>query len=153
MATIHTTTIISEIATHYEHSVFICFVLITQQTAIISLYTVWFIILKEGVHCAVRNEYLDTIQVKLRSMTVISHSGSHVTSSGIFCGKSGNWKALFFRVFQISSVSTIPPLLHTHPSIYHPHRIMFLSQYSSVFPCQYHSTIAPYSFIHLPPTL
>ena len=24
---------------------------------------------------------------------------------------------------------------------------------SSVFPCQYHSTSAPYSFIHLPPTL
>jgi hypothetical protein len=23
----------------------------------------------------------------------------------------------------------------------------------SVFPCQYHSTTAPYSFIHLPPTL
>src|SRR5215470_5789431 len=29
---------------------------------------------------------------------------------------------------------------------------MFFSQYSS-FPCQYHSTNAPYSFIHLPPTL
>jgi hypothetical protein len=24
---------------------------------------------------------------------------------------------------------------------------------TSVFPCQYHSTIAPYPFIHLPPTL
>jgi len=24
---------------------------------------------------------------------------------------------------------------------------------NSVFPCQYHSTIDPYSFIHLPPTL
>ena len=28
-----------------------------------------------------------------------------------------------------------------------------LSPSPSVFPCQYHSTIAPYSFIHLPPTL
>ena len=28
-----------------------------------------------------------------------------------------------------------------------------LSRRTSVFPCQYHSTIAPYSFIHLPPTL
>ena len=27
------------------------------------------------------------------------------------------------------------------------------SSSTSVFPCQYHSTIAPYSFIHLPPTL
>ena len=29
---------------------------------------------------------------------------------------------------------------------------MFFSQYFS-FPCQYHSTIAPYSFIYLPPAL
>ena len=29
---------------------------------------------------------------------------------------------------------------------------MFFSQHFS-FPCQYHSTSAPYSFIHLPPTL
>ena len=29
---------------------------------------------------------------------------------------------------------------------------MFFSEYFS-FPCQYRSTIAPYSFIHLPPTL
>ena len=28
-----------------------------------------------------------------------------------------------------------------------------VSSITSVFPCQYHSTIAPYSFIHLPPTL
>jgi hypothetical protein len=27
------------------------------------------------------------------------------------------------------------------------------SPITSVFPCQYHSTIAPYPFIHLPPTL
>src|SRR5215469_477834 len=30
---------------------------------------------------------------------------------------------------------------------------MGLSSSTTVFPCQYHSTIAPYSFIHLPPTL
>ena len=40
-------------------------------------------------------------------------------------------------------------MLHTHSFIYHPRCIMFFSQYSS-FPCQYHSTNAPYSFIHLP---
>src|SRR5215468_6325778 len=39
-----------------------------------------------------------------------------------------------------------------HSFIYHRSCIMFFSRYSS-FPCQYHSTIAPYSFIHLPPTL
>ena len=53
---------------------------------------------------------------------------------------------------SVSPVSIIPPLLHTHSFIYHPRCIMFFSQYFS-FPCQYHSTIAPYSFIHLPPTL
>jgi hypothetical protein len=53
---------------------------------------------------------------------------------------------------SVSPVSIIPPLLHTHSSIYHRRCIMFFSQYFS-FPCQYHSTIAPYSFIHLPPTL
>ena len=53
---------------------------------------------------------------------------------------------------SVSPVSIIPPLLHTHPSINHPHCIMFFSQYF-IFPSQYHSTIAPYSSIHLPPTL
>ena len=43
-------------------------------------------------------------------------------------------------------------MLHTHSFIYHRRCIMFFSQYCS-FPCQYHSTNAPYSFIHLPPTL
>jgi len=53
---------------------------------------------------------------------------------------------------EFSPVSIIPPLLHTHSSIYHPRCIIFFSQYF-IFPCQYHSTIAPYSFINLPPTL
>src|SRR5215469_16601623 len=43
-------------------------------------------------------------------------------------------------------------MLHTHSFIYHPRCIMF-SPSTSVFPCQYHSTIAPYPSIHLPPTL
>ena len=34
-------------------------------------------------------------------------------------------------VLQFSPVSTIPPLLHTHSFTYHPHYIMFLSQYFS----------------------
>ena len=84
---------------------------------------------------------------------------------------------------QVSPVSTIPPMLHTHSFTYHTHYIMFLSQHfsfplsvpfhqcsipihsptthtiqcfspsTSVFPCQYHFTNAPYPFIHLPPTL
>jgi len=53
---------------------------------------------------------------------------------------------------SVYPVSIIPPTLHTHSSIYHPRCIMFFSQHLS-FPCQYHSTNAPYSIIHLPPTL
>ena len=61
-------------------------------------------------------------------------------------------RQVFLPVLQFSPVSIIPPLLHTHSSIYHPRCIMFFSRYS-VFPCQCHSIIAPYSFIHLPLTL
>ena len=90
---------------------------------------------------------------------------------------------VFLPVLQFSPASIIPPLLRTHSFISHPRCIMFFSQYFcfplsvsfhhcsilihsstthtyNVFlpalqfsPCQYHSTIAPYSFIHLPPTL
>jgi len=52
---------------------------------------------------------------------------------------------------SVSPVSTIPPMLNTHSLIYQ-RRCMFFSQYFS-FPCQYHSTNAPYPFINLPPTL
>jgi len=90
---------------------------------------------------------------------------------------------VFLPVLQFSPVTIIPPLLHTHSFNYHPRCIMFFSQNfsfplsvsfhhcsilihsstthavwcfspsTSVFPCQYHSAISPYSFIHLPPTL
>jgi len=66
-------------------------------------------------------------------------------------GKSGTMTGLSPST-SVSPVSIIPPLPHTHSFIYHRRCIMFISQYFS-FPCQYHSTIAPYSFIHLPPTL
>ena len=38
---------------------------------------------------------------------------------------------VFLPVLQFSPVSIILPLLHTHSSIYHPHCIMFFSQYFS----------------------
>ena len=59
----------------------------------------------------------------------------------------------FLPLLQFSPVSIIPPLLPTHSSTYHSLSIKFFSPRTSVFPCQYHSPIAPYSFIHLPPTL
>ena len=59
---------------------------------------------------------------------------------------------MFFPSTSVSSVSIIPPMRHTHSFIYHRRCITFFSQYFS-FPCQYHSTNAPYSFIQLPPML
>jgi hypothetical protein len=56
---------------------------------------------------------------------------------------------VFLPVLQFSPVSIIPPMLHTHSLIYHRRCIMFLSQVVQVFPCQYHSTNARYSFMHL----
>ena len=38
---------------------------------------------------------------------------------------------IFLPILQFSPVSTIPPMLHTHSFTYHPHYIMFLSQYFS----------------------
>jgi len=40
-------------------------------------------------------------------------------------------KQVFLRVHQFSPVSIIPPLLHTHSSIYHSRCIMFFSHYFS----------------------
>ena len=62
-----------------------------------------------------------------------------------------HWHRFLFE-YLFTTVSIIPPLLHTHSFIYHPRCIMFFSQHFNL-PCQYHSTIAPYSFIHLPPAL
>ena len=42
-----------------------------------------------------------------------------------------HWDGFFLPVHQFSPVSIIPPLLHTHSSIYHPRCIMFFSQYFS----------------------
>ena len=89
--------------------------------------------------------------VSRRSFTAGARVRSFVCPCESFGGQSGAGKS-YPSSTSVSPVSTIPPLLHTHPSIYHPRCIMFFSQHFS-FPCQYHSTIAPYPSIHLPPTL
>ena len=89
--------------------------------------------------------------VRPRPLTVETLFRFQVSSCGI-CGAPTCTGRGFSAITLISPVSIIPPLLHTHPSIYHPHSIIFFSQHFSL-PCQYHSTIAPYPFIHLPPTL
>ena len=66
--TICTTSLTFNNSTLCPHSVFMCFVWISEQTAIISLYSInWlvFITEMESVYCAVRTESLNTIQVIL----------------------------------------------------------------------------------------
>jgi len=80
------------------------------------------------------------LPVPFHQFSILIHSS---TTNAVSC---------FFPSTSVSPVSIIPPMLHTHSFIYHRRCIMFFSQHFS-FPCQYHSTNAPYSFIHLPPTL
>jgi hypothetical protein len=51
-------------STFCPHSVFMCFVWISEHTAIISLYSInWLVFITEAewVHCTVRTEFLDTV--------------------------------------------------------------------------------------------
>ena len=59
------------------HSVFICFVWISEQTAIISLYINWLVFITETecVYCAVRTGYLNMIQVKITFQSFNKCSG------------------------------------------------------------------------------
>jgi hypothetical protein len=63
-------------STFCPHSVFMCFVWISEQTAIISLYNInWLVCITETecVYCAVRTEYLATIRIKFSLARVMAH--------------------------------------------------------------------------------
>ena len=90
-------------STFCPHSLFMCFVWIWEQTAIISLYSInWLVFITETecVYCAVRTGSLYIIQVKL-NLLMLSHGHSCTT--------------LFFhlwrkKVFEhIETVQTPPP--------------------------------------------
>jgi len=62
--------------TFCPHSVFMCFVWTSEQTAIISLYNInWLVCITETecVYCAVRNGFLNAIQVKLSLLKWLCH--------------------------------------------------------------------------------
>ena len=66
MVTICTASLTFSSSTFCPHSVFMCFVWISEQTAIISLYNInWLVFITEThcVYCAVRPGYLNVIQV------------------------------------------------------------------------------------------
>jgi len=100
-----------------------CFVWIPEQTAIISLYNInWLVCITEteSVYCAVRTEVLNTIPVnRLRRLVAALselrpgfHSSSLRVIDNLWCTK-WHWD--------------------------------ILSPRTSIFPCQYHSTSAPHS--------
>ena len=71
-------------STFCPHSVFMCFVWIWEQTAIISLYSInWLVFITETecVYCAVRAEYLNIILLISFSVTPIPKSSNDARSS------------------------------------------------------------------------
>jgi len=66
VVTVYTTSLTFNNSTFFPHSVFMCFVWISEQTAIISLYNInWLVFITETecVYCAVRTGTLYIIQV------------------------------------------------------------------------------------------
>jgi hypothetical protein len=95
---------------------YLCFVWIWEQTAIMSLYnTNWlaFITETDCVYCAVRTESLNLTQFKfywkIRG-SLCSIPGESMSGCG---GRSGTG-AVFLRILRFSTVSIIPPKLHTY---------------------------------------
>jgi hypothetical protein len=66
-------------STFSPHSIFMCFVWVLEQTAIISLYSVYwlvFINVRECVYCAVRTGSLNVVQVNF-ICKVLTESQEH----------------------------------------------------------------------------
>ena len=72
-----------KLPTSCPHSLYMCFLWISEQTAIISLYSINWLVFsnqEESVYCAVRTECLYIIQVNIRHYTTTAGHGS---STGI----------------------------------------------------------------------
>ena len=85
MVTICTTSLTFNISKFFPHNVFMCFVWISEQTAIISLYNInWLVFINqtECVYCAVQTGYLDqtyvasSFEVKILSYPCINLEGT-----------------------------------------------------------------------------
>jgi hypothetical protein len=99
-----------------------CFVWISEQTAIISVYNInWLVCITETecVYCAVRTECIHTVQVNLslwlchpqtvtrRSLTAKAPVRSQVSESEICSGQSGNGKDFPLRTTVLSPLSIL----------------------------------------------
>jgi hypothetical protein len=79
-------------STFCPHSVFMCFVWIWEQTAIISLYSInWLVCITETecVYCAVRTVSLNTIQVEFRLQWFPRCNLTDIFNADAFCIPGG----------------------------------------------------------------
>ena len=92
------------------HTVFMCFVWISEQTAIFSLYNInWLVFITETecVYCAVRTGYL-TKFILMRPVITGAQILSQAATWEVCCGK------IFLSVFRLSPVTVNPQLLRIH---------------------------------------
>jgi hypothetical protein len=114
-------------STFCPHSVFMCFVWISEQTAIISLHSInWLVFITETecVYCAVRAKYLNTVQVccvfqAWGSKCLASrHWSTSLTSNQFICDlwwEAVTLRGAFIRALQFVPADFIPSVLHTQP--------------------------------------
>jgi hypothetical protein len=112
------------------HSVFMCFVWISKQTAIISLYSInWLVFITETecVYCAVRTGSLNIIQAQLGRAISQAVSCRVLTADDLVLSQASVceiWMeevALgqgFLPVIPFSTVSIILPVLHIYVRLY-----------------------------------
>jgi len=87
-----------------------CFVWISEQTAIISLYNInWLVFITETecVYCAVRTGYLNKF-ILMRPVITGAQILSQAATWEVCCGK------IFLSVFRLSPVTVNPQLLRIH---------------------------------------
>ena len=107
------------------HTVFMCFVWIWEQTAIISLYNInWLVSITEteSVYCAVRTGSWYIIHVNYHPRPRLLLHGLSLQKLGfdpsslhlIFVLNSVTLGQSFFPVLLFCTVSIIPPMLHIH---------------------------------------
>ena len=108
-------------STFCPHSVFMCFVWISEQTAIISLYSInWLVFITETecVYCAVRTESLYTIWLKLSGYSIISYIISYHISYHIISYHIISYHIISYHIsYHISSYHIIS--YHISYIIYH----------------------------------
>ena len=112
MVTICTTSLTFNNSTFYPHNVFMCFVWISEQTAIISLYNInWLVFITDTqcVYCAVRTEPLHLNQVCHNRPLTAESRVRFQFSWYVMYGRQNDTTTLL----NFSPVTTSPPMPHT----------------------------------------